>query len=167
MDTIENKTILSWKEKLAAWVVMLIGIGYLLLQVINLVSSKSAGYSATDSALVISKSELYSDLKTYFYILSGITGGILLLKAKRLGWIISVPYLLIFTVLASWGILFSISMHTYGSMAFLGIVWILLLLSLFFLLRKEGLKKYRVSKTTVLPTLGFLVLIIVLYFFLQ
>lgn len=163
----EEKIGLSWKEKLASWTVLVIGIGYLLLQVINLLSSKSAGYSATDGALVISKSELFSDLKTYFYIITGITGGILLLKMKKLGWIISVPYLLIFTVLASWGMLFSIKMNTYGSLAFLVVVWIFLLLSLFFLLRREGSKKFRVSKTTVLPTLAFLILIIVLYFFLQ
>jgi Na+-translocating ferredoxin:NAD+ oxidoreductase RnfD subunit len=106
-------------------------------------------------------------MKTYFYIITGITGGILLLKVKKLGWIISIPYLLVFTVLASWGMLFSIKMHTYGSLAFLGSVWILLLLSLYFLLRPQGSKKFRVSKTTVLPTLAFLVLIIVLYFFLQ
>lgn len=163
----DKKIKLSWKEKLAAWVVLVIGIGYLLLQVVNLISSKSAGYSATEGALVINKAELFSDIKTYFYILTGITGGILLLKAKKAGWILSVPYLLIFTVLASWGMLFSIKMHTYGSLAFLATVWILLLLSLFFLLRPAGLEKYRVSKTTVLPTLAFLVLIIVLYIFLQ
>lgn len=161
-----EKTVLSWKEKMAGWVVFLVGMGYLLLQVLNIISSKSNSISVTSDSLVISKSELVSDIKTYFYILCGLTGGFLLLRGKVTGWIISVPYLVVFTVLSSWGILFSINMHTYGSMLFLLFVWILFALSLYFLLRREGLKKLRVSKTAVLLTLVFLFSMIVLLFIL-
>lgn len=159
---------LSWREKYAGTLVLLIGVLYLILQVINLLSSKADRIVDTDGKLVISKAEILSDLRTYLYILFGITAGILLLRKKKWGWILGVPYLCLYIVIAVWGTLFSLQMGFTGAELIVLVAGVVvLLLALLFLLLPSALKKYKVGSDTILPTLVFLICLAVLYFFLQ
>ncbi len=165
MDKLEEK--LSWREKLAAFMVLMIGIGYLFLTLISFVSSKAETFSVTDSKLQVSKEEILSYTRSFLYIILGLMGGILLLRRKTLGWIIAVPLLLIIAFLAGYGMYFSVLMGQVDiTLYFLGFIFILFLLSLLFLLLPPARKKYRVSIKTIWPTLLVLSIIVVLYFFL-
>lgn len=165
MDKIEEK--LSWKEKFAAIMVLMIGIGYLLLTVVGFISSKTNTISVTEDSLQISKDELISNIRSFLYILLGLSGGLLLLARKRIGWIIAIPLLLIIVFLNGYGIYFSVLMGQVNFMLYvLGFTLLLFLLSLLFLLLPGARKKYRVSRKTMVPTLLVLSIIIVLYFLL-
>ena len=82
---------LSWREKYAGILVLLIGIIYLIMQLASLMSNTSHPYALQNGSLVISRNELLSDVKAYSLILAGIIAGWCLLKGKRLGWMLVFP----------------------------------------------------------------------------
>src|SRR5688500_8142784 len=88
---------LSWREKYAGTLVLLISIIYLLMQLAAVFSNTSRPYDLQNGALVINKNEFMSDLKTYSVILAGIVAGWGLLTGKRLGWMLGLPILLFIT----------------------------------------------------------------------
>jgi hypothetical protein len=87
---------LSWKEKYAGILVLIIGIIYLLMQIASIASNRSISYGSQQEAFVINKNELFSDIKTWLVIIMGIAAGFLLLKNKTLGWVLGLPVLLLF-----------------------------------------------------------------------
>ena len=159
---------LSWREKFAASLLLLIGIGYALFQVLNILSSQADGFKADESAFTFSRGEVLSDLKTYSTIFFALVGSFLLFRQKRWGWIIGLPVLLLFTFLSGFGVF----LFVYGSeynikLILLLIVFLALFLSFIFLLIPSARRKYKVGKYTYLPTLVFLMAICAMYFFLQ
>ena len=159
---------LSWREKFAASLLLLIGIGYALFQVFNILSSKADGYKADESAFTISRGELLSDLKTYSTIFFALISSILLFRQKRLGWIIGLPMLLFYLFLSGFGVFLYVYGSTYDTnLILLSIVFLAVLLSFVFLLIPSARRKYKVGKYTYLPTLVFLMAICAMYFFLQ
>jgi len=159
---------LNWREKYSAILVLLIGIIILITQVSGVLSSKANAIAIRNGSIIIDKSELLNDSRSYLTILLGILGGILLLRNKRLGWVIGMPLLLLFTIITS-GISISSALHKDFSMSFkmFAAVGFLLLLAAIFLLVPSTQAKYRVGKGTWLPTLLFFMLISAIYFFLQ
>ena len=158
---------LSWREKYAGILVLIIGIIYLLLQVIDFLSSKSNAYAIKDGAVQITTSELLNHARTILTIILSITGGLLLLKGKRAGWVIGVPILLLLTLIAG-GILFAnfkILDTLNKSVGITGVV--ILLLAVLFLLLPSARIKYKVGKRTYLPTFILLIALAAMYFFLQ
>ena len=159
---------LSWREKFAAILVLLIGIVFLLMQVFALVSSRSNAYSEADGALVISKGELFADIRAYITIFLGIAGGILLWKSKRLGWVIGISLLIFFTLIACYGIVNLVMQRVFdSSFKMVVALAVVLLTAVIFLLLPAAKQKYRVGKRTYLPTLLFFMAIAAVYFFLQ
>jgi hypothetical protein len=158
---------LSWREKYAGILVLIIGIIYLLLQVIDFLSSKSNAYAVKDGAVQISTSELLNHSRTILTILFAITGGILLLKGKRTGWIIGVSILLLLTTILV-GIMVASFPIVGIAQKMIGITFIVvLLLALLFLLLPSARMKYKVGKRTYLPTLVIYIALAAMYFFLQ
>src|SRR5215831_18391722 len=172
---------LSWKEKYAGILVLLIGVLVLITQVSNMLSSKAQGFAFQNGSIIINKSELYNDLRTYVTIILGILGGILLLLNKRLGWVIGLPLLLLYTIIvAGFGIDLALSKfhdpqhnsHTGDPylnvyVGVLGGISLLFLLASIFLLLPVAQVRYRVGKATWIPTLLFFMALTALYFFLH
>jgi len=159
---------LSWREKFAASLLLLIGIGYAVFQIMNILSSQADGYSADESAITISRGELLSDVKTYSTIFFALVGSILLFRQKRWGWIIGLPMLLLYLFLSAFGVYSNVNGFEYDtSLIILLIVFIALLLAFVFLVIPSARRKYKVGKYTYLPTLVFLMAICAMYFFLQ
>lgn len=163
-----NDDKLSWKEKFAAIIVLLIGILYLANQVMNIVSSKTSAIYSEGDKWLIRKSELISDVKTYITIILAITGGILLFKKKQWGWIMSVPILMLVAVFMGSGLV--LLLYTFEfNIFFIALLIALLanLLSIVFLFLPGARKKYRVGIFTFIPTLVFLLALMALYFLLK
>jgi hypothetical protein len=158
---------LSWREKYAGILVLIIGIIYLIFQVSDFASSKANAYAIKDGALQVSTSELLTHARTIFTILLAIIGGLLLLNGKKAGWIIGLPILALLTFIIA-GIL-AYNFRTTGStQKIMGGVGLLIpLLAILFLLLPSARKKYKVGKYTYLPTLVLLLVLAALYFFLQ
>ncbi len=146
---------LSWKEKYAGILVLLISIIFLLMQLAALFGERSAPYSITNGTFVINKNEFYSDLRTYSVILAGIIAGWCLLKGKRLGWMLGLPILLF-----TFGIIGFITAEQVikvkkvdNSMIGFGVGILLLFLAVLFLLLPAARQRYRVNKMVFLLTL--------------
>ncbi|WP_205511205.1 hypothetical protein [Longitalea arenae] len=146
---------LSWKEKYAGILVLLISVIYLLMQLASIFSNRSGAYSMQNGTFVISKNELYSDLRTWSLVIAGIIAGWCLLAGRRLGWILGLPILLFITALVGAMTLeqamklkqFDNSLIGFGVGIFL-LVW-----AIIFLLLPAARQKYRVSKGIALLTL--------------
>ena len=159
---------LSWREKFAASLLLLIGIGYAVFQIMNILSSKADGFKADESSFTFSRGEVVSDLKTYSTIFFALLGSFLLFRQKRWGWVIGLPVLLLFTFLSGFGVFLFVYGAEYDArLILLLIVFIALLLAFVFLLIPSARRKYKVGKYTYLPTLVFLMAICAMYFFLQ
>lgn len=158
---------LSWREKFAGLLVLLIGIIYLLWQVIDFISSKSGGYAVKEGALQVSTSELFNHIRSIVSILLAFMGGWLLLKGKRAGWVIGVALLFLLNVIAA-----GIMIASYAAVDNLnkivgGVLVLPLLLALIFLLLPSARLKYKVGRNTLVTTVALIILLIGLYFFLQ
>lgn len=159
---------LGWREKYAAMIIVLIGLFYLFLQVTNMVSSKAPKLDITTEKLVISRAELISDLKTWTYVLLGLGGGILLLLRKQLGWIFSVTLLVQLLIIFSGVVIDNAAIGLNALLLFfIGFSALILLSALVFLLLPAARVKYKVSRKTILPTLVFLTLTVLMFFFLK
>lgn len=160
---------LSWREKYAGILVLLIAIIYLMLQLASLLSNTSDPYAIQDGALIINKNELLSDVKAYSLILAGIVAGWCLLKGKRLGWMLGLPILLFITlVVGSITIEQVLKLKKFdNSLTGLAIGIFLVGLAIIFLLLPAARKRYRVSKGIAFLTLLLFIGLGGAYYFLQ
>jgi hypothetical protein len=171
MDEIKvsmNDDRLSWREKFAAWIILALGFLYLAAQVINYLSSKTSVASSENGKLVIDSGELMSNVYTYIYIVIALLSGFLLLKKKKLGWILAVPFLIFFIIISGSGV-FALAASAIFDASFMAVtaLFVLLVLSVLFLFLPSARRKYKVGKRTLLPTLVFLMALCALFFFLQ
>ena len=160
---------LSWKEKYAGILVLLISIVFLLMQVASLFGERSGPYSVQNGTFVINKNELFSDLKTYSIILAGIIAGWCLLKGKRLGWMLGLPILLfMMTIVGLTAAEQGMKVKKFdNSMIGFGVGIFLLFLAILFLLLPGARQRYRVNKMVFLLTLLLFAGLGGAYFFLQ
>ena len=161
---------LSWREKYAGILVLLIGIFFLIMQVASLLSNTSHPYAIQNGALVIDKNEFFSDVRTYSIILAGIVAGWLLLKSNRIGWVLGLPLLLFAMAIISLttveGIIKTKKINN-NALIGPGVSVLLLLLAIIFLFLPSARQKYRVSKGVVLLTLVLFVALGCAYMYLQ
>jgi len=160
---------LSWREKYAGILVILITSIYLIMQLASLLSNTSHPYVMQNGALVINKNEFLSDLKAYSLILAGIIAGWCLLKGKRLGWMLSLPILLfIATIIGTMTVESALKLKKFdNSLTGYGVGIFLVALAIIFLLLPSARQKYRVSKGIAFLTLLLFVGLGGAYFFLQ
>jgi len=161
---------LSWREKYAGILVLLIGIFFLIMQMTSLLSNTSHPYAIQNGALVIDKNEFFSDVRTYSIILAGIVAGWLLLKSNRIGWVLGLPLLLFAMAIISLttveGIIKTKKINN-NALIGPGVSVLLLLLAIIFLFLPSARQKYRVSKGVVLLTLVLFVALGCAYMYLQ
>ncbi|OQP49713.1 hypothetical protein A4H97_27855 [Niastella yeongjuensis] len=160
---------LSWREKYAGILVLVITIIYLIMQLASLLSNTSHPYAIQNGSLVINKNEFLSDLKAYSLILAGIIAGWCLLKGKRLGWMLGLPILLFITlVIGTMTVESALKLKKFdNSFTGYGIGIFLVALASIFLLLPSARQKYRVSKGIAFLTLLLFIGLGGAYFFLQ
>ncbi len=159
---------LNWREKFSAIVVLLIGIVFLVLQIQNLILSRGNDYSMQDNTVSINRSELFHDIRFYLTAFLCVFASMLLFRKNKVGWMIGLSFLILFDLVAIWGILTAVYMGTFDLVFIMGCAGALVLtLSIIFLLVPSARQKYRVGKHTYLPTLVFLAALIALFLFLQ
>lgn len=146
---------LSWREKYAGALVLLISIVFLLMQLASLFSNTSRPYSIQNGTFVVDKNEFYNDLRTYSVIIAGIVAGWCLLTGKRLGWMLGLPILLFITaIIGTKTVEQALKVKRFdNSFIGFGVGILLLALAVIFLLLPGALQKYRVSKAVAILTL--------------
>lgn len=156
---------LSWKEKMAGWVLLFIGFLFLSMQLLDYISSREDRISIQREQLSMNVGKLLADLKTYLIIILALTGGWLLLRRNRWGWIIAVPVFFWYGLLCSNGLFVALSVSAFEfSMIFLLLALCIILLCLTLLLLPGALARYRVQKRSWFPVILFLAIIIALHF---
>ena len=160
---------LSWREKYAGTLVLLISIVFLLMQLASVFSNTSRPYAIQNGALVIDKNEFFNDLRTYSVIIAGIVAGWCLLTGKRLGWMLGLPILLFITaIIGTKTIEQALKVKKFdNSLIGFGVGILLLALAIIFLLLPSARQKYRVSKAIALLTLLLFIGLGGAYMFLQ
>ena len=146
---------LSWREKYAGILVLLIGIIFLLIQLAALVGERSGPYTIKNGTFVINRNEFYSDLKTYSLIIAGIVAGWCLLRGKRLGFVLGLPILLFITAVIGTITAEQVLKTKKFDNSMIGfcVGIFLLFLAILFLLLPSARQKYRVSKGVLVLTL--------------
>lgn len=152
------------KEIYSATLLLLVGTIYLVAQAGSFFSTGSV-YIEGD-VIKLSKNELLSHLRTIITILLCFSGGILLLRIKRAGWIISQSlFLLLLAILV--GILVSNFSGLSGSMLVLTGGIVLLLLAILFLFQKQTREKFMITGKHTLSAIILFLALAAFYFFLQ
>lgn len=160
---------LSWREKYAGILVILITIIFALMQLASSFGETAHAYTIQNGNFHINKNEFYSDLKTWSVVLAGIIAGWCLLAGKRLGWMLGLPILLFLTTVIGAMIIEQVLKLKRFDKSMIGfcVGVFLLLLAIFFLLLPSARQKYRVNKAIALLTLLLFVGLGGAYFFLQ
>jgi hypothetical protein len=160
---------LSWREKYAGILVLLITIVYLIMQLASVISNTSRPYAIQNGSLVINKNEFLSDLRVYSLILAGIIAGWCLLKGKRLGWMLGLPILsFIALVMGTMMVESYLRLKKFdNSLTSFSVGIFLVALAVLFLLLPGARQKYRVSKGIAFLTLLLFIGLGGAYFFLQ
>jgi hypothetical protein len=154
----------SGKEIYAASLLLLIGTIYLAAQADAFFSIGSV-YVEGD-VVKISKNEFLSHLRTVITVIMCFSGGILLLKVAKAGWIISQALLMLLFAIGS-GILISNFTGLHISILVLICGILLLLLAIVFLFLEQIRKKFLITSKDVLFALVLFAALIAFYFFLQ
>jgi len=156
---------LNWREKLAVCLLLVIGIFYLLLLIISISSGVSERNSSSqEDKIIVSKSEMLSNIRAVISFITCSLAAILLLKKQRLGWILGVPMMLIFIIIVTGLLIQAVSAEENFASGVLGSGLILLLLSFISLQSSASRKKFMVSRNSYLLTIGFSVLLGIIYF---
>jgi hypothetical protein len=160
---------LSWREKYAGILVIVISIVYALMQLASSFGESAHAYTIQNGSFQINKNEFYSDLKTWSVVLAGIIAGWCLLRGRRLGWILGLPILLFLTTIIGAMVIEQVwKVKRFDkSMTGFGVAIFLLLLAVLFLLLPSARQKYRVNKAIALLTLVLFIGLGGAYFFLQ
>jgi hypothetical protein len=160
-------TALNWKDRTVAFILILLGIIFLVLQIISIVSSRADAYSIHEKDIVLSRTDLTNDLRIYVTIAGSLAGGILLLLKKRWGWILSQPIMLLFLGLSVAAVYSACQGGQKMPLALALAGTAIVLLCVLHLFMPATLKKFRTGKPAWLPALVFLAILILLYFVLQ
>jgi len=153
------------KEIYIAGLIILIGIIYLVAQSDALFSIGST--SIRGDSIQLSKNEMFSHIRTILTIVICFSGGILLLKIKKAGWILSLTILLLLFSIAS-----GISISNWKQLSVIAIVLIsggifLLLLGIILLLRKDCTQKFVITRKNYLTVFILFATLSAFYFLLQ
>lgn len=158
---------LNWREVYAGTLVLLIGTVFLIAQVVSKLSSRASSYTVQHDVISINRDELYTDLRGVLTVVLGMLGGVLLLRKKRSGWIMSFALLVICAIIAGGSLYQLVQLHTFdmGFMLVAGATF-LLLAAIIFLLVPSTCRKMKVGKMTFLPSLLLIAVLLGIYFFL-
>ena len=152
------------KEIYAASLILLIGIIYLAAQAGALFSMGST--TVKGDMIQLSKNEILSHTRSILTIVLCFSGGILLLKARTAGWIISLALLLLLITISSGIFLSNITgLNASGIAMTVGIF--LLLLAIMFLLQARARQKFSVTKKSYLFVFILFAVLAFFYFVLQ
>jgi len=158
---------LNGREVFSGILLLFISSVYLFILLNEWFTTYGDAWRAIKGMIQVNTEELKMTIRRLFVIVLGITGGILLLRLRRTGWIISFPTLTFHTALALYLFINSFVLLTIDLLfMFICVGILLLLLATLFLLLPSTLKKFRVGKRTILPTLVLFMALIAVTFFL-
>jgi hypothetical protein len=99
-----NKIVLmpkaGWREYIIAIFLFLAGVLYLVLQVISIIRGDNATMNADAEVIHINRYAFLNELRIYLTITCCIAGGLLMMRLRKTGWILSLCMIMLFTAIA-------------------------------------------------------------------
>ena len=90
----------GWREYIIAIFLLLAGITYLVLQVISISRGDNSTIDADAEVIHINRYAFLNELRIYLTITCCIAGGVLIMRLKKAGWILSLCMIMLFTAIA-------------------------------------------------------------------
>jgi hypothetical protein len=135
----------GWREYIIGIFLVLAGLIYLGVQLTSIIRGDNASIRANNETIEINRYGLLNELRTYITITCCIAGGLLLIRLKKFGWMLSLCMLLLFSSIALAAIVNLVALGLDSSSLFLvlsGSLFMLFLLGLLLsLYRKFVLQK--------------------------
>jgi hypothetical protein len=157
----------NWKEKFIAATLSIIGLIYLLLQITAIVQTNTGSATHDEGFIRFNKSELFSDIRSYITIILSLSGAILILRRKKLGWIFAVAVLALFIIIAGAGLITAFSLRIFFSFFLVLVAESVLLLALIFCLQPAVRKKMLTGKIHYLSAFALTAILLAVYIGLQ
>ncbi len=158
---------LNFREKFSAFVILSIGIIYLLLYIISFFQNESSLISESDNAISINKTAFLENLRIWINILFPLIGGMLMFKIKQAGWVISMGILPVFLMIVGGLIatvnaleLFDLTAYVLYSGA------LILALAFLFMLFPSTLRKFKIGLSAGIISLILAAINALIFFFL-
>src|SRR6476469_1890872 len=102
-----------WREYLIGILLLVVGISYLSVQVLSLIRGDHSSVKTDDTSIHINRYAFLNEVRTYITIICCLAGGWLLMRQHRVGWIICLPMLLLFTTIVGSGVLSFLHMRIF------------------------------------------------------
>lgn len=158
---------LNGREIFSGILLLFISSVYLFILLTDWFSAYGDAWRALKGMFQVNTEALKMTFRRLFVIVPGLTGGILLLRQRTTGWILSFSTLLFHSGLALYLFTKSFALLERDVLfIFICLGILLLLLATIFLLFPPTPKKFRVGKRTILPTLVLFMALIAVTFFL-
>lgn len=157
----------NWREKFAGTFVLLIGLIMLGLLIFDFISSRASSVTASNENIVINRFALLYYLRVGAGMLLSLIGAFALFTLRKTGWVLCMTILILHLVICGYLTYFTLNISMKKEAIFTASAFALGLLAVIFLFLPGTREKYRVSSKTILLTLGFLLAIGALFFFVQ
>lgn len=157
----------TWREIFVASILFLVGTIYLVLQIASMSSGTSRSSTIASDVIVLNRSEVLSDIRTFTTILLSFAGGIGLLKAKRFGWVFALPIFIVLLGISSAGWFWMVNSSFDISYFLVPVATLILVTALILLLLKSTRRRLGIGSRDYLITAILVALLLVLYFVLQ
>jgi len=154
-------------EKFSAILLLVAGFVYLALWLISIFSETTSFINKADDKVSMNLSELLSHIRTVITIGLALGGGFLIFRKRRPGWIMGIVVLILLLIICSGTLYQAIKLKEPILIGVTSTTWLILLLSIVFLLIPSARKKFNITKPTIITATLLASLLAILYFFVQ
>jgi len=154
-------------EKFSAVLLLVAGFIYLALWMISIFSETTSFINMADNKVSMNLSELLSHIRTVITICLALGGGFLIFRNSRPGWIMGIVVLILLLIICSGALYQAFNLKEPIPIAMTATAWLILLLSIIFLTIPSSLKKFNITKTTIITATVLALILVTFYFFVQ
>jgi magnesium-transporting ATPase (P-type) len=154
-------------EKFSAVLLLVAGFIYLALWLISIFSETTSFINMTDNKVSMNLSELLSHIRTVITIGLALGGGFLIFINSRPGWVMGIVVLILFLIICSGAFYQAFKLKEPISITITATAWLILLLSIVFLTIPSSLKKFNITKPTIITATMLALILATFYFFIQ
>jgi lysylphosphatidylglycerol synthetase-like protein (DUF2156 family) len=158
---------LSPYQKFSAILLLVAGFIYLALWLVSIFSEKTSFINVTDDKVSMKMSEFLSHIRTIITIVLALGGGFLILRKRRAGWIMGMVVLILLLIISGGTCYQAFKLKEPVLIAIATIFWLMILLSIAFLVRPSARQKFNINKTAITIAVSLSVLLATFYFFVQ
>jgi hypothetical protein len=154
-------------EKFSAILLLVAGFIYLALWLISIFSETTSFINKSEDKVSMNISELLSHIRTIITIGLALGGGFLIFRNSRTGWVMGIVVLTLLLIICSGACYQAFKLREPIPIAITATAWLILLLSIVFLNIPSSLKKFNITKHTIITAAVLALILATFYFFIQ